>query len=155
MARNKNRRLSVLWVDEIQKGPNDKVNLIGVYGTEMRLPKPTSISLYAFIEVSTPLDNPFKSVSITVKSGSETVVDFKVPTTAIEQAVDNAKESEVPSDATVVRTAFRIGLPLSGVKVVDQRSFRVGIETEEGAMYSDETLFVKVISPSQPEPQEC
>ncbi|WP_157657025.1 hypothetical protein [Burkholderia ubonensis] len=166
MSQNAGRRLYVLWADDISKGPNDKVNLIGIYGTEMRLPEPTTISqLYAFVEISTPLSRPFKTISLSVratketsgtdeepqKSDKEILVDFNVPATALGQVLEAAEQGDLDGihpEGTSVRTAMRIGLPISGVKVIDHRFLSVRAETEEGPMVS-EVLLMKVAQPAR------
>ncbi|WP_446904494.1 hypothetical protein [Burkholderia sp. YIM B11467] len=147
MSHSSDRRLHVLWADNIQSGPNGKVDLFGVYGVEMRLPEPTTISqMYAFVEVSTPVDRPFQSISLLVQADDEEMVNFNVPATVIAQAKESSGEGaggEVHPGVMDVRTALRIGLPISGVKVTGRRFLMVRATTEEGSMVG-ESLMISV-----------
>ncbi|WP_144030092.1 hypothetical protein [Burkholderia sp. AU16741] len=161
MSENTDRRLLVLWADDVQKGPNDKVNLLGVYGTEMWLPEPTTVpQIYAFVEISTSLARPFKSIRLMVRATNESsdsdadvdsgtqeiLLDFTVPASALSQVIETAargeSEGKHPEGANI-RTALRVGLPISGLKVNKRRYLTVRAETEEGPMFG-ETLLVLV-----------
>ena len=128
-----NGRFAVaLFCDDIRLEIGGKLTLVGVYNADMYLSElPAFIpKLSIWLQVSTPVEQPFKTLTIRVARGDELMLEFS-PTLVFAQArrtADQDQVSRASSHANIGLPPLTIPSPctLRVVAIVDDVEFAAG-----------------------------
>ncbi|MFS8930985.1 hypothetical protein [Cupriavidus taiwanensis] len=147
MEVNKDRTVNVLWADEVRQEEGGKLSIIGLYATNLDVERGATLKqLYAFVEVTTPVDRPFKSLRFVATSNGKEVLNLSLPEAAMDAALAQIKELEADQDDSSPgepRVAMRAGLPFSGITVAEPTTMRLSVTTEEGEMTNTAILHLR------------
>lgn len=142
MPSNGGRTFRVLWADDVRQEEGEKLSIIGVYNTILEVAKGATLpKLYAFAELSTPINRPFKSVRFVAKANDRELLDVTLPDGAMtgmsEQIEKIRVEAESLGENEEARVALRAGLPFFGVTVTEPTNMTLTAETEEGELHGE------------------
>lgn len=147
MTKNSGRFMSTLFCDDIRQEIGNKISLMGCYQSELFVPHiPTVLPKFGvYVSVWTPIDHPFKNLSVRVLQDDETEL---ASVTMPEEDIHAASQKKPPDSEFRGVHTFIAFAPF----VVERPTqLRANVITEEGEIRGQK-LRVALQTPEQPEP---
>ena len=132
------RAAHAIFCDDLRHEDSGKLLIIGMYGDEMGVPAfPLQLPMFTIlVSVSTPADEPFRSLEVKVYLGEEQIASREAPSEAIEQlsAAIGKVSGSGPMTASppggYVTSRWRVNVQLAPFVVSGPGVLRVRVVTE-------------------------
>lgn len=140
---NLGRSFRVLWADDVREADGGKLSLSGIYSSILEIDKGETVpKVYAFAEVTSPVDRPFERIRFVAEANGQVLLDFLLPAGSLQGMHDQiaAIKSRGSEPGLEPRFALRAGLPITGLVINEPTVLKLSIETEEGTMHGEPLL---------------
>lgn len=124
------------FCDDVRNEIGNKFTLVGCYGDDLLFPTfPAALSkLCVVVRCVTPLENPFRSISITAQAGDKTLAQLTVPPEVVSATASRRQGSRFQViNAVLVMTPF----------TCDDECDVAIIATIDGVEYRPQALLVR------------
>lgn len=152
MKQSDNRSIQVIWCDDIRQEVGNKPSFMGVYTGQLVMPSlPATLHrLCAYIQLATPLEQPFDKLEIKIvrNDTSEFLASMTIPDADVAascQAIVQANE-KVPDDDKMVAVGFGLMAVIGPIEVTEQtRWLKVFADTGNEVL---ESLKLRIVFPA-------
>jgi hypothetical protein len=129
MQPNTDRFVHAIFCDDIRQEMGNKVSFMGCYQGELFLPfVPLMLpKLCVHVTISTPLERPFKSLTVRLDQGDVQLAVIDVPNGDFERTLP-------PQPENATRLSASVGVMLAPFNITEPSELRVVVITEEGEM---------------------
>jgi hypothetical protein len=88
------RFVNAIYCDDIRHEVGNKQSLIGVYRAKLLVPQFPAVlaKLFVVVHVSTPVEQPIKSLTVKILKGDAVLVETPIPSPALEAGAQEPKE---------------------------------------------------------------
>jgi hypothetical protein len=138
------RQIAVVYCDDIREEKTNKISLMGIYHDSLLVPCiPTTLpKLCAWVNVITPIDQPFKELHIRVVQGEEGTVLFdnaKIDTGTLEAR----QQKSIPEYAGQDSFAASIAIIMTPFQISSETFLRIIVNTEDEELRSRRLTILK------------